>query len=792
MLKTQFRLDRPYRVVIYVRMSTDRQNPRSPDQQLETIRTLIARMRLPWVVTAIYRDDGISGRYKRKRIQFQKMIHELKAGIVKADLILVDTFERLSRGDDNAEIRSKLAKIGVLVLTADSQFQDPTTVSGRALTMVESLRSTEDGRVKAHNVVRGKKDAVRLGHWPGGPVPFGFRLKIILTIRKGSEEVDYRVLEPVEELLWIIVLIFQLAAERGWGGERIAQHVNQHPQLPADLRFQPSTIDYILRNRIYYGELVWGANCTGIIDDVRVLQSLPADEWEINPTFCKAIVEKSVFDVVEAHRSARQRKKGEESEITEETIGVRAPGVALTYPLSGLVVCGSCGRAMIASSSSAYVTVNGEERRYVSYVCRASRPGSDCDNSCHVPEAWLRNNVFAIIRSRLFLEVPVIRDESCVPPCDDADLRERILSAPAFVEFMTLVRQMLERMRPQHEFNETALEKKKSDLTAACRGWRLSLGDPDLDADVRSLLEEDLANARRRMHDIDRSIDEIRSNALRSEAAVDPAAVVERLFNLGEVLSRNCASATNLILAQHIESIRCFPDGKVIVRNCSLGALANPFDFCGSANKLPAEPQSADAEDVVTGRRRTRRRVAVEFDEEEQAQVANDFAIDPTRFAGLPSEWFTEDIFQVPERISWAEEHAMAVATFRIEQHATMEVTIAHFGKSKPTIQQALKYAKDLHGIDALGKDVSVKSRRFWPRDNAKYVAEFFSRPGATMKEAIIYFGKSQPWISKARKIAQEQSAASPVSDSVGSERPSNTDPLTDDSHNGEPRRDCA
>ncbi len=41
MLTSNSELNSPSRVAIYARMSTDRQNPRSPDQQIDTINNLI-------------------------------------------------------------------------------------------------------------------------------------------------------------------------------------------------------------------------------------------------------------------------------------------------------------------------------------------------------------------------------------------------------------------------------------------------------------------------------------------------------------------------------------------------------------------------------------------------------------------------------------------------------------------------------------------------------------------------------------------------------------------------------
>lgn len=384
MLRKRFEPNRKCRVVIYVRMSTDQQNPRSPDQQIATIKELVNRLKLPWTIVMIYRD-----------------------GTVKAELVLVDTFERLSRGDDNAEIRRKLSRAGVLVLTADSTFQDPTSVSGQALSMVESIRATEEGRVKAHNVVRGKKDAIRLGQWPGGPVPFGFRLKNVMILCKGIEEVGYRLLVPVDELRPVVLRLFELAAKEKWGATRICKALNADPDIPGTLKpFVASTIDYMLDSELYYGEMIWGKNCTGIEDDVRIVQPIPEEEWERNPNFCEPIVPRTLWEESQEHRAERRRRHHAALEQTatgeDGSAGPRLRGVALKYPLSGLVTCDACGRAMVASSSSAYMTVAGQERRYVAYACPAASSGA-CSNTRRIPENWLREMVMELIRQRLFL-----------------------------------------------------------------------------------------------------------------------------------------------------------------------------------------------------------------------------------------------------------------------------------------------------------------------------------------------------------------------------------------------------
>src|SRR3954447_22174464 len=100
-------------------MSDPKQNRRSPDQQFATIDETMARCGYPWVCVATYRDDGISGRYLRKRPGLQKLLRDIEASLIRVDLIVVDTLERLGRAEEIAELRRKLlVDYGVLIVAA--------------------------------------------------------------------------------------------------------------------------------------------------------------------------------------------------------------------------------------------------------------------------------------------------------------------------------------------------------------------------------------------------------------------------------------------------------------------------------------------------------------------------------------------------------------------------------------------------------------------------------------------------------------------------------------------------
>jgi site-specific DNA recombinase len=410
MLKNRFDATKRLRVLLYLRMSSDQQNPRSPQQQRESIETTIRRLGHPWEILEAYTDEAVSGRYVRKRNNFQRMLNDIRSGKVKADAILVDTFERFGRADEMADLRRELHhRHGVLVLTADTQFCDPTTTSGKALAAFESLRATEDNRVKAHNVLRGKRDAARQGHWPGGPPPFGYMLQSILTERNGRQEVDYCKLVPDPENAWIVKKLFDVAAAKGLGCLRLAKLFNADNSIPATVKpFNPQTVNDWLQHPIYYGELVWEQHATDVVDDRRVIRRNNEDEFIRVPGFCEPLVTREVWDAVQEIRRGRGERVRQARKARrnggDEQVGALIPGLALTYMLSGLVCCGHCHRSMTASSSPTYTTKRGEARRYVSYGC-PGYAGGICPNSTRVPEAWLREVVVSLVRQRLFPDI---------------------------------------------------------------------------------------------------------------------------------------------------------------------------------------------------------------------------------------------------------------------------------------------------------------------------------------------------------------------------------------------------
>jgi DNA invertase Pin-like site-specific DNA recombinase len=405
MIDVNFDPTQPYRVVIYARMSDPSQNARSPDQQIAEIKRRLQDLGYCWVIVAVYRDDGITGRLILKRPGFAQMLRDLKSGAVKADLILVDTFQRFGRAKVLAPIRDELQDTyGILILTANSNFADPNTPQGRAMGMVDSFMATEENRIKSHNVIRGKRDAVQLKHWPGGSAPFGFQLESVMKTEQGRQVVDYSVLVPHPEEQHVLGIIFREADATGFGQVRLARHLDSLPEIPDKYKpFIPPTLARWVRNEIYIGVGTFGRFATDIINDTRVRQRNPADQVLRVEGFCEPIIDPVLFRRVKGLFDARSAQHQEKNRppSTEKLIRPIWRGLTVKYLLTGLLFCADCGQRMTASSSAEYEAKDGEKRRYVSYVCNAHLAGH-CPNGTRVPERWLRDVVIDKLRERLF------------------------------------------------------------------------------------------------------------------------------------------------------------------------------------------------------------------------------------------------------------------------------------------------------------------------------------------------------------------------------------------------------
>ncbi|MEI6236226.1 MAG: recombinase family protein [Planctomycetota bacterium] len=684
MIQTKFDPTKPIRYVMYGRMSSDQQNPRSPDQQYDEIERTLKRNGYSWVPCGKFRDDGLSGRKMSNRPSFMQMMDDIKSGRLSADAILVDSFERFGRMRDVDNVRQNLlTKFGVMVLTADSNFTDPTSVPGKALGFVESFRATQDAHVKAHNVLRGKRDIVSQKYWPGGPKPMGYKLESVTRECDGRTEIIGSRLVSDPQWAPVVREVFDMADTLGLGSNRIAQTLNKRSDLVQQARarrFHSDTIGRILSNPIYKGVMVFGRVATDIVDDRKVTVRNAAEEHFIVKDFCEPLITLEQWDRVNAVRSERgasiKRLRGRNK--SNKQFQALAPGMILKFPLSGLVRCGVCGASMRPNQGGG---TSKRGRRFVYYMCPSHHHGS-CTNPLYCPEDWLRESVLSALRNRLFLA-----------PGTPGEI-------PAwFPELVAEVDNCLEELAQSKQSNaRPALEQELKDIESKIKGWTLSFGDPNLPTAMRGVLMEQSKSAFERRELIARELAQIDNLKEIVKRELNPKRVLDCLQQLATVMAGSNPTQLNHELSRHIDRIEVFPDRRVVMRTCRLGVFEG-LDFVlsnvtGSAVRAAA---SEETQDSGVQRIKPRLRVKLNVDTGGHFGTASSTGSrrieDPEQFADFDEQWFWVDHFQMPDNRCWSEENADQVARVRAEEGQSLAKLAKRFGVSIPTIRRALRIA---------------------------------------------------------------------------------------------------
>jgi DNA invertase Pin-like site-specific DNA recombinase len=769
MIQRHYKAQLAYKVVIYARMSDKKQNKRSPEQQIASVQEKMQRCGCPWTIVRIYRDDGIKGRYLRRRVGLQHLLRDIQAGLIQIDLIVVDTFERFGRAEEFEGIRRKLmVEHGVLIVSADTEFADPTGMTGKAIGMVEQVRSTEDGRIKAHNVVRGKKDAIRLGRWPGGPVPLGLRLKKIVD-NAGSEPDLYSLPEPDPDSDWIVVKVFQKAFETGWAGTRLARWLNPDASIPAKFKpFSNSTINYILANEIYIGVYVWGALNTDIINDCRVVEANPHPEEVLRVEgFCRPIIERTIFEAV---RSMRERRAAAFAIVraaaataagdaggTEgcKLIQPMAAGISIKYAWAGMVRCAICKASMVPHTSGRRSKAG---TTYTYYVC-PRHIDSACSNAQHVREQQLARAAADRLRVRLF---PRPASLGTIPDW--------------FAPLIEQVGKDLAARRRSQPAQAQVMRSEVDQLNEKTNGWMISLGSPKLPATVRQQVTEQYERALARIAELESCLEMELAMERQFQTVLDPRRVLDGLGRLDEVLAAGNTTLLNLELAKHVERIDVYPNGRVMMRGTYLGVFEGGVELLSAptedgdgspaARRLAQEhsddnPGSnvppCDRSTVyapVEPRRLTPRRVdslAAPDGIRRDALIDGAMrALDPKRFAGLSPALHWEEKFTIGAEPCWAVANAAAVLQHASEHpRLTWPERAKHFGVSIPTVRKALKLGHKEAGTEFKPRTLAPRGV-LEHREIADESARLYLDEKLTIRQIAKLKGVNQVTVSKA------------------------------------------
>lgn len=273
----------------------------------------------------IYR-EVISGESIADREEIKKVLARLEDPNIKGVIVVEPS--RLSRGDlaDCAKIIDSFRFSKTLVVTPYMTY-DLENKMERKFFQDELLRSNEFLEYTKSILWRGRVAAVKRGCFIATIAPYGFK-----KIKIGKDHT----LEIIEEEAEVVRLAFDLYVKEDLTPFRIACRINEMGiPSPTGGKWTRDTIHSMLRNAHYAGYTVFNQHKeTQVLENgeivTRRLQQ-PEEEIIIAEGKHKAIIDRETWEAAKklVARHPRINAKRE-----------------LINPLSGILVCGKCGRSL--------------------------------------------------------------------------------------------------------------------------------------------------------------------------------------------------------------------------------------------------------------------------------------------------------------------------------------------------------------------------------------------------------------------------------------------------------------
>jgi DNA invertase Pin-like site-specific DNA recombinase len=278
---------------------------------------------------------------------------------------------RLARGSGEKgkqslmKIWSDLKYEDVQVRSADKA-DDEFMVNPMLVGIASSQNHKAAQDISAH-VSRGKRSAVKLGKWTGGPAPDGYWLEKVVV--DNSTET---LLQIDAERRPIIEAIYKLS-EEGVGDSTIARRLNEAGHRTRKGKaWTRRLVQYILCHPVYAGRIVRVGEGSHKGGTYRKL-----DTPEVYEGRHEAIIAPERWDAIHAKRAKRDRSKAGR----EKAAAKRDKGGAPTtrYLLTKLAYCPRCGERMLCKTDP-YVRKDGTRKR--NYIC-PNKLG--CTGACDLP-----------------------------------------------------------------------------------------------------------------------------------------------------------------------------------------------------------------------------------------------------------------------------------------------------------------------------------------------------------------------------------------------------------------------
>lgn len=283
-------------------------------------------------ITKIFR-EVVSGESIANRPEAQEMLNEVEEGIWTG--VYVMEVERLARGNtkDQGVIAESFKYSGTKIITPIKTY-DPDNEFDEEYFEFGLYMSRREYKTINRRQQRGRIDSAKEGYYLGSIAPYGYK-KIKLDNGKPS-------LEILPDQATVIKMIFELYTAQDdsrIGTGLIARKLNElHIPAQKGGLWVTASVRDIIRNPVYCGKIRWNRRPVKKVRKDGVLtESRPntnADSWILVEGKHEGIITESEWNAAQ--------------ELMDKNPATRiSKNSTMKNPLSGLIRCALCGRAMV-------------------------------------------------------------------------------------------------------------------------------------------------------------------------------------------------------------------------------------------------------------------------------------------------------------------------------------------------------------------------------------------------------------------------------------------------------------
>jgi DNA invertase Pin-like site-specific DNA recombinase len=291
------------------------------------------------VISKIYR-EVVSGETIAERPEIQNLLRDVEQGLWKG--VFVVEVERLARGDTiDQGIVAQTFKYSDTTIITPMKTYDPNDEFDEEYFEFGLFMSRREYKTINRRLQRGRISSVKEGKYVGNIPPFGY-------VRKKLEKDKGFTLEPHPEQAPVVKLIFELYTK----GEKLSDGsfkrlgVSLIVRKLNDLKvptakggdWVPATIQGILQNPVYIGKVRWNSRpMVKKMVEGKIVKSRPRakpEDWILADGLHEAIIDDKTFELAQYY-------------INQNPTHPVPRRYIVKNPLSGLIVCGKCGRKMV-------------------------------------------------------------------------------------------------------------------------------------------------------------------------------------------------------------------------------------------------------------------------------------------------------------------------------------------------------------------------------------------------------------------------------------------------------------